>query len=167
MSFGENRDLSLKHKFLLVSNKFGFSEWQKASELSFEIAEVQYFEGGALIPIKVPGRITYSDLTLDRGVSDKFDLHNWALQVGNAALDRGGKGLANPRFKTDDFALIQRELDNETKRAWDVIGAWPKKYVAGDWDNTADEVTMEQLVLVYDYFAVGFGAGSAVFTLAI
>ena len=44
-----------------------FAAFQKMSELSGEFADIEYFEGGALIPIKVPGRLTYADVTLERG----------------------------------------------------------------------------------------------------
>jgi hypothetical protein len=48
--------------------------FQKASELSVEVANVQYFEGGSLIPNKSPGRLTFSDVTLERGATQDRDL---------------------------------------------------------------------------------------------
>jgi len=155
MSFGADRQLHPKHKFLAESNKFGFSKFQKCSELSYEIAKIEYFEGGALIPIKIPGRITVTDTTLERGVSGHIDFHNWCLTVADASKGGpdgmiGGKGTVSPYFK-DDVAITSRDLDNSVLREWTLLGAWPTKYVAGDWDNTVDEVVIETLTLTYDY----------------
>lgn len=163
MPFAENRLISTKHKFVVHSDLLGFAEFQKMSELSFEAAQIDYWEGGALIPIKDAGRLTFADLTLDRGVSQYFNFHNWALKVADASLDYGGAGLPFPEYKTDDFSILQRDRDNTTMRQWDVIGVFVKKYMAGDWDNTVDEVVIEQLVLGYDYFVPG--AATNVLTL--
>jgi len=44
------------------------------SELSVEAANVQYFEGGSLIPNKSPGQLTFADVTLKRGATQDRDL---------------------------------------------------------------------------------------------
>ena len=152
MAFGERRKLHEKHKFICLSLRFGFSAFQKMSELSVEAAKIEYHEGGALIPIKDPGRLTFSDVTLERGSSTDFDFHNWMRDVADASLAEGGTGLIMPQFKADDIAVIQRDRDNSILREWDLVGAWPTKYVAGDWDNTVDEVVIETLTLTYDFF---------------
>jgi hypothetical protein len=53
------------------------------------------------------------------------------------------------------------DLDNELMREWTLVGAWPTKYVAGDWDNTVDEVVIETLTLAYDYPRPSGGSVSA------
>jgi phage tail-like protein len=154
MSYGESRRIHEKFKFIVRSLRFGFTAFQKCSELSVEVAKIDYFEGGALIPIKDPGRLTYSDVTLDRGVSSDFDFHNWFLNTADASRGPGGIGAISPQFKADDLSIVQRDRDNSRLREWNLVGSWPTKYTAGDWDNTADEVTIEQLVLTYDFFTV-------------
>lgn len=156
MSFGENRQIHTKHKFLVQSD-LSFAAFQKMSELSGEFADIEYFEGGALIPIKVPGRLTYADVTLERGSTDNSEMYDWFLLAGDASSGGpneavGGKGLKNPGFKKDDLAVQQLDLDNEVLREWQLVGSYPKKFVAGDWDNTVDEVVINQLILRYDYF---------------
>ena len=32
------------------------------------------------------------------------------------------------------------------------FGGWPVKFVAGDWDNEADESVIESVTLTYDFF---------------
>jgi len=52
----------------------GHAGFQKASKLSVEVANVRYLEGGSLIPSKSPGRLTFSDVTLERDASQDRDL---------------------------------------------------------------------------------------------
>jgi len=157
MSFGADRQLRAKHKFLVQTRKLSFAAFQSCTELSFEVAKIEYYEGGAIIPMKIPGRLTYSDVTLSRGTSQFLDFHNWALQVGDASKSGpddmvGGYGEPNPDFKADDVAIQERDLDNSLLKEWQLVGAFPQKYNAGNWDNSVDEVVIEELVLTYDYF---------------
>jgi phage tail-like protein len=156
MSFGASRQLHTRHKFLVQTQKFGTAAFQKCSEISWEIAKIEYWEGGADIPIKTRGRVTVADVTLEKGTSQSTHMNDWAIETvkmwasGPAGMI-GGKGLPFPNFKTDDISVETRDLDNSLLREWNLIGAFPIKYVAGAWDNTVDEVVIEQLTLAYDY----------------
>jgi len=79
---GNPRSFHKKFKFVVEIDDVGHAGFQKASELSVEVANVQYFEGGSLIPNKSPGRLTFSDVTLERGVQqdrDGLTLRRWSL----------------------------------------------------------------------------------------
>lgn len=152
MAFGQDRKLHDKFKFVVQSIRFGVASFQKMSELSAEAASIDYYEGGAIIPIKEPGRLTFADVTLERGSSQDYEMHNWFVLMADASIGVGGAGAISPEFKYDDVAIVQRDRDNSRLRQWNLIGSFPSKYVAGDWDNTVDEVVIEQLTLRFDYF---------------
>jgi len=159
MAFGASRYVQTKHKFLVqCKSNFANAAFQSCSELSYEFAKIEYWEGGALIPIKVPGRVTYTDVTLSRGVSGNRDFDSWGKVVADVSKNGpsdmvGGKSPnPSPSFKADDAVIQERDIDNALKYEWTLIGAWPQKYVAGDWDNSTDEVVIEQLTLTYDYY---------------
>ena len=137
-----------KFKFVIEEAGLAVAAFQKASELSVEAAKVEYFEGGSLIPDKSPGRLTFTDVTLERGVTIDRDLYDWFLDVANAAADTG---LNEPDFKRTLDIVQQDRLGNELRR-WRLVNAWPMKFTAGDWDNEADENVIEQVTLTYDYF---------------
>jgi hypothetical protein len=116
---GQPRVFHKKFKFRVECNGIGglangVAGFRSCSELSHEIAKVEYSEGGTLIPNKSPGRVTFSDITLERG----------------ATQDR----------------------DNSILRRWRLNGAWPVKFVGGDWDNEADENVIESVTLTYDFY---------------
>ncbi|MEO1336864.1 MAG: phage tail protein, partial [Myxococcota bacterium] len=66
---GTPRTFHSRWKFIVDIDDIAHAGFQKCSELSVEIANVQYYEGGSLIPNKSPGRLTFADVTLERGAT--------------------------------------------------------------------------------------------------
>jgi phage tail-like protein len=145
---GNPRTFHKKFKFIVEIDGLASAGFQKCSELSIEVANVQYYEGGALIPNKSPGRLTFADVTLERGATSDKDLFDWLTQVADAAANAG---LNEPEFKRN-LDIVQQDRDGSTLRRWSLTGAWPVKFVAGDWDNEADENVIESVTLTYDFF---------------
>ena len=145
---GNPRTFHKKFSFIVTIDDITHAGFQKCSELSAEVAKVEYFEGGSLIPNKSPGRLSFADVTLERGATQDRDLFDWFQDV---VVTSSGLGLAEPRFKRN-LDIVQLERDGTTLRRWTLYRAWPVKFVAGEWDNTADENVIEQVTLTYDYF---------------
>ena len=145
---GNPRTFHKKFKFIVEIDDIGHDGFQKCSELSVEVANIQYFEGGALIPNKSPGRLTFSDVTLERGATQDHDLFDWFQEV---AITTSGLGLIGVGFKRN-LDIVQQDRDGTTLRRWTLTRAWPVKFVAGDWDNEADENVIESVTLTYDFF---------------
>ena len=145
---GTPRHYHTKFKFVVEVDGLGYAGFQSCSELSAELAAIEYWEGGALTAVKEPGRLTVSDITLERAATKDADLYNWFLMAANAALNGG---LRSPLFKRNG-SIVQYDRDNVVLRRWQLTGLWPKKIVAGAWDNNSDEFTMEQLVCSLDAF---------------
>lgn len=164
MVFGKARSFHKKFKFVVDIDGFaetvpgtGATGFQKCSELSYEVAKVEYSEGGALIPDKSPGRVTYSDVTLERGATRSQEMFDWAKEVANAAAN---SGLIDPGYKRT-VDIVQQDRDGSTLRRWRLFNAWPPKFVAGEWDNEADENVIEMMTLTYDTFDLINLEGSA------
>ena len=144
------RSFAKKHKFVVEVDDLGHSGFQKCSELSVECAAVLHWEGGSLIPNKSPGRLTFSDVTLERGATQDRDLFDWFQDV---AITSSGLGLTDPAYKRS-VDIVQQDRDGTTLRRWSLSRAWPVKFVAGDWDNEADENVIEAVTLTYDFFTL-------------
>lgn len=145
---GRPRSFHHKAKFVVECDGFGSASFAKCSELSVEAAAVTHWEGGRRIPFKSPGRLTFADVTLERGATTDRDLYDWMLDVCNAAA---GVGLVDDLYKRN-IDIVQMDLDGRTLRRWSIFRAWPVKFVAGDWDNDSDEVVIESLVITFDFF---------------
>jgi len=167
-SLAAARTLHEKFNFRVQIDGIDKLFFQKASELSQEVAQIDYYEGGALIPIKWPGRVTISDVTLDRGVGVDVDLHNWMFQVADPAKAGGiGAGLP-PALYSRNISILQNDrTKTQIIRRWKLFGAWPKKYVAGEWDNTVDEVVIEMLTLAIDRFELASALSAGRFNVAV
>lgn len=153
MTIGTPRTFHKKFKFVVEIDNIGFAGFQKCSELEAEIAKIEYSEGGTLIPNKDAGRISVSDVTLERGATADGDMWNWFKQVGNMVAN---SGLGNAAFKRT-MDIVQNDRDGTELRRWSCTGAWPNKFVAGDWDNEADENVIEKVTIVIDTFDKIFG----------
>lgn len=140
-----------------IHTKFSFAvEFEGVTAITFstcgplqaQIAKIEYWEGGSRIPIKIPGRYTTADITLERASAvNDFDLRDWFKQVYDASSNRG----------TDDFAEFKRDgeihlLDpsGSIARRWEIVQAWPFDHTEGAFDAGVDEVNMEILILAYD-----------------
>lgn len=145
---GAPRIYHAKFRFTVEIGGVAFAGFNKCSELTAEAAEIQQWEGGSTIPHKSPGRITYADITLERGATRDRDLFDWFSSVQAAGTNAG---LVEPDFRRD-LDIVQQERDTSTILRWRIFNAWTKKYKAGDWDNSADENVMESVTLAFDYF---------------
>jgi phage tail-like protein len=145
---GNARTYHKKFRFVVEIDLISYAGFQSCSELSSEFAEIAHYEGGVLIPNKAPGRMTFDDITLMRGVTGDSELYDWHRSIASAADSLGLDGAAFKR----NLDIVQLDMAGNMIRRWTVFNAWPKRYVAGDWDNDADENVIEQIVLAYDYF---------------
>jgi phage tail-like protein len=123
--------------------------FQTCSEIRAQIGVVEQHEGGSLIPDKSPGRLTYPNVTLARGATDDEDLFDWFKQV--ADMD----AMVEEPSQKRSIDIVQRDRRGAERRRWTLVNAFPVEYKGGDWDNTADENNMEEVVLAYDYFKLG------------
>lgn len=147
---GTPRSFHKKFKFVVEIDGFQYAGFQKCSELSVEVVNVQYFEGGSLIPNKSPGRLTFADVTLERGATRDHDLFDWFKDV---AITSSGLGLPDQAYKRN-LDIVQQDRDGVTLRRWTLVRAWPVKFVAGEWDNESDENVIESVTLTYDFFEI-------------
>src|SRR6478672_237901 len=113
---GNPRSFHKKFKFVVEIDDVGHAGFQKASELSVEVANVQYFEGGSLIPNKSPGRLTFTDVTLERGATQDTDMFDWFQDV---ALASSGTGNVDPFYKRS-ADIVQRDRDDSELRRWNL-----------------------------------------------
>lgn len=148
---GAPRSFYNKFKFRIEIDGVTYAGFQKCSELSVEAAKIEHFEGGSLIPDKSPGRLTFPDITLERGQTDDRELYNWFESVARAVAGFGGAGLIDPLYKRN-LDIVQLDRDDSVLERWAITNAWPTKFSAGDWDNTSDDKQMVSVTLAYDYF---------------
>ena len=154
---GSQRELHPKHLFLVHVDPSWSAGFQKMSELSAEAAKIEYWEGASLIPWKIPGRVTIPEVTLSRGSSNSRAFYFWFLQVANTTVGgfpTRGKGDKVPTYMKQIYVdQLDRDADeNKPLARYRLHNAWCSKYVAGEWDNTVDEVVIESITIAFDFW---------------
>ena len=59
---GTPRTFHKRFKYVVEVDGLASAGFQKCSELSVEVANIEYHEGGTLIPQKSPGRLKFADV---------------------------------------------------------------------------------------------------------
>lgn len=154
--FGEARTIHQRFKFIVEIDGVINAAFQDMSELSGEFSDTEYWAGGAVIPNKQPARLTFADVTLQVGAATgDGDLYEWWQETAGAVT---GGGTVSPLYKRH-LDVVQLDKDGTELRRWTLYNAYIKKYSAfTGLDNTSDEVTLEAVVLRYDYFEKTFEA---------
>lgn len=145
---GEVRRYDLKFNFGLEISGIGQAGFKSCSEPTITIGEAQLHQGGQMIPTKEPTRVTFADITLERGSSRDLSLWTWLQQVANAAAL---VGVPSPQSQRQ-AAIVQFDRAGVPVERLELFFAWPKEYSPGDWDNDSDDFRMERVVLAYDFY---------------
>lgn len=149
---GKARRYYDRFKFLVEIDGITQTGFQKVSGLTGKVGVIEHKEGGALLPDKTPGMVSYDDLTLEFGATDNQEFYNWWSTVIDAAQGVGG---ADPDAYKRNLSVIQLDRAGNEAERWNVFGAWVKEFTPGEYDNTSEEKTMRKVVLAYDYFVKG------------
>lgn len=111
----------------------GFSE---CSGFGSNIEVVEYREGGEPSTVrKLPGKISYPDITLKWGVTNSRELYDWHLAAINGQVDRRNGSI-----------VLQDDAGNEQVR-WNFFSAWPSKYDGPDFNAKGNDVSVDALTV--------------------
>ncbi|WP_222927718.1 phage tail protein [Biomaibacter acetigenes] len=146
---GKARSYFDRFKFLVEIDGITQTGFQKCSELKGSVGKIEHREGGGLLPDKSPGFGNYSDITLEYGATKNLETYEWFRQVIDASQETGG---AEPDEYKRNLSIIQLDRAGREVQRWNVYGAWPTDFVAGEWDSTSEEKTIRKLTLAIDYF---------------
>lgn len=107
-------------------------------EATTEVIETR--EGGNNTTMaKLPGKTTYSDITLKWGLTASIELMQWRQDVidGNITRRNG--------------SIVVYDLANKTEVArWNFFSAWPTKWDGPSLNAKSGEIAFETLVLAHE-----------------
>lgn len=145
---GNVKSFDKKFKFLVQIDGLLSAAFQKCSALEVEAAVIKHHEGGVLTPNKSPGKLDFKAVTLERGATRNEELWLWFKMVAHAAANAG---LVDPGFRKN-MDIVQQDRSGVTIKRWRCTGCWPSSFTAGEWDNEADEVVIQKVVIEIDDF---------------
>jgi phage tail-like protein len=152
-SQARTRELFQKFLFTVHDASGGIrtSKYQRASGLETVIGVAEYSEGGAFAPMKEPGRLAFGNITLERGISEDSDFYNWMNEVANMLthMPEGAGSLTLDVLR--DLYILQRDRTQKARIQYPLAACFPARFKPGEWDNTSDDVQVEEAEIAHWY----------------
>jgi phage tail-like protein len=140
---GNPPDPLRSYAFKIYIPDFGdeaLAHFTDCSSLTVQVAAIKYTEGGnSPITYKLPGAVTYGDVTLKYGLTTSTDMYNWFLAGVHGRIDYRHVSIA------------MQDTQGQEKFRWDLINAWPSTWTGAPLSAAAQTIAVEQVTVVYSY----------------
>ena len=124
------------YRFQVEIDGIASSRFLECTGLGSEVAVIEYRESGDPTAVrKLPGRASFSDITLKRGITESHDLYDWHRSLLQGQNDR----------RSGSIRLLDDE-GNEVVR-WVFTEAWPRKYEGPSLNAMGNQVAIETFIL--------------------
>lgn len=142
MPTGQRVDPYLNYNFLVEIDGITQAAFKECSGLDSTTEPVQYRQGGENNTIrKLPGKTTYSDIVLKRGLTDSDELWKWRKTVIDGKAER------------KNGSIIVLDTTGVEKLRWNFIEAWPTKWEGPAFDANANDIAIETLTIAHEGIA--------------
>ena len=132
----------LGSQFGLEIDGVELARFTAVSGLGYE-SEVVTFQDtladGKVITRKRPGRISFPDIVLKRGLSSDNSLVEWYQTVVDGQVERKSGSV-----------LIYDQTSTEIGR-WNFENGWIAKWSASDLDAGSDDIMIEEVTIAHEY----------------
>lgn len=135
-----SQDPLQKFKFRVTLPGFPPMGFQKCSGLSDEATSTEYDEGGFDYTHKIPGRRKVGDVTLERGA-----------YADNSFQHLIQDALTNESMR-QTITIEHLDRFGNVARTYKLAEAWVSKWEGSDLDASSDDVAIEKLTVVFEYF---------------
>ncbi len=95
---------------------------------------------GEYVVKKVPGRMTWNNITLKRGITDDMDMWKWRKTVEEGKIDDARK----------NGSIIMFNQQGDEIARWNFINAWPSKLTGPTANAGNNEVGIEELEITHE-----------------
>ena len=117
-------------------------------EVNVEVEEIK--EGGQNFFVhKVPGRFTWPNLVLKRGITESNNLIAWMDKASAGGFEAEGNKL-----KRNTLAVTLVSASGARLRSWNFEGAFPVKWTGPSFAASSDELPSEELEIAHHGFSV-------------
>ena len=122
------------HRFTVTMDNLGIISFKSVEGFSIETSPVEYREGGfgRLTVRKLPGLVTYGDITLTKGMYQGKDLYDYFMGYINGKITIVSH-MDIQAYDNTDLAIAR----------WTVINAWPTRYESTGLNADSAEILIE------------------------
>ena len=136
MAGGQRIDPYLNFRFRVEIDGIQQAGFMECTGLGSHVEVVEYREGGDNATVrKLPGRVSYPDITLKWGITDSQELYKWHLAVIQGQLERR------------DGSVVLLNAQGQEKLRWHFFNAWPSKWTGPTLNAQGNDIAIEELTL--------------------
>ncbi len=95
---------------------------------------------GETIIQKLPGRLTWTEVTLKRGVTSSIDIWAWRQEVVDGNIEDA----------RTNCSIIAYNQANEEIARWNFENAWPSKVTGPEMDAGGQDYMVEEVTIVHE-----------------
>lgn len=95
---------------------------------------------GETIIQKIPGRLTWGDVTLKRGVTDNMDVWQWRQEVVEGQIQQARANCS----------IIAYDQDGTEVARWNFLRAWPSKVDGPAPKADSSDYLIEEMTIVHE-----------------
>ncbi|MET7900737.1 phage tail protein [Streptomyces sp. NPDC005355] len=137
---GQRVDPFRNFNFLVEIEGIAQASFTECSGLGSTTEIVETREGGDNTTVrKLPGKTSFTDLTLKWGLTGSTELWSWRQQVveGNVTRKNG--------------SIVVFDLSNHSEVArWNFVSAWPAKWEGPTFSAKGNDIAIDTLVLAHE-----------------
>ena len=137
---GQLVDPFRSYNFLVELDGIARASFTDCTGLGSTTEIIETREGGDNTTVrKLPGRTSYTDITLKRGMTDSTDLWDWRQQIVDGEVNRRNGSL-----------VVYDPTGHSEVARFNFFNAWPTKFELPAFNAKGNEIAIETLVLAHE-----------------
>ncbi|MFM8530241.1 MAG: phage tail protein [Ilumatobacteraceae bacterium] len=142
--------------FLVEVDGRQLGQFREVSGLTVSVEFQEVVEGGQnFFAHKLPGRFTFPNVTLRRGLTEDNGLIAWIDECTAGGFEKKGKKL-----KRTTVAIVLLSSNGKRLRTWTLQEAFPVSWKGPDFSIQSDDFLVEEVEIAHHGFTISAGAGS-------
>lgn len=136
-------DPYLTYNFYVEWNGIIHAGFRECSGLNSTQTAGEYREGTDPLTVrKLPGLITYNNITLKRGTTNNDELWQWRSKIMKGQVERR------------EVSIVLLDDTGKEKIRWNLTNCWPVTWSGPDFNATSNDVAVETLELAHEGISV-------------
>lgn len=139
MAVPHSPDPYLGYNFFVEWDGIIWAGFQECSGLDTTQDAKEYREGTDPPTVrKIPGLVSYSNISLKRGITNNDELWRWRKNVMDGTVDRR------------NVSIVLLDQQGSEKIRWNLTHCWPTTWSAPEMSATTDDIAIESLEFVHE-----------------
>ncbi len=137
----EPADPLVSHQFVVEIDGIQSARFTESSGLQMSTDVFEYKEGGLNgYTHRLPGRVSYTPLTLKRGVADGPELYAWYNRFITAA---------DKTTELKNISVVLYKVDHTEALRWNLHGAFPTKWSSPSLVSSSSDTLIESFEIAF------------------